>query len=571
MNLGTKRRKIKINPHVEMHGNYSIEWSYHFPLQAGMRIESSFELWFPAEKIPGAARDSLLEANLSTTRLSFADSAHEVGMHSLWILRDTAWVMEFLKSGHHKSSNQELLSSEVTVKYFTHKAREYWSHGFLARMGVLLQSDLKQSEKAMRAYLRGADLGQVASQAHFQESKRELAASLRSAYRIIQTWILWREMTSRNAQEDSKRIVLPLEAEGDGPLMLLTEMQNLAEFAMMLAARHIADLQDQVRVGLEMTQENILLLNTRKALLDDEIQTAMQDLTAKSLRLEKEKRWLQEWARICGEWRIFCHLPPFSEIILDPDSAATYFERMRDLKKRHYQVWDLGMKLESNDKRFDFWIGAGAAGVSAAFAFAATYSWTLYQAGGATTLEEQSAIALSVFALGNVIVYILKDRLKEFMKFRLREMFHVKSSSFIGECYTRMAGKSQDDKKAYQGLAEVRREAWWARSKETWTFRMWESFRILPESHAVNARIVKQTWRLPLDEILHSFDDTSHTLKFPNVDGVPKEIKVVKRTAFPFKLTVTVKSLKNRELTVVDQEFIQGRVITAGEKILRIE
>lgn len=88
--------KVRINPHVEAHGNYSIEWSYHFPLSPGQRIESEFELSFPSDKVPGAARAALAEANLSTTRLSFADSATSARFQSLIFYRDTLWLLSVL-------------------------------------------------------------------------------------------------------------------------------------------------------------------------------------------------------------------------------------------------------------------------------------------------------------------------------------------------------------------------------------------------------------------------------------------------------------------------------------------
>ena len=69
------KQKIRLRPHVEVHGQYSLEWSYHFPLESGYLIESQFDLHFSGEKISGAAKTTLSEANLSHTRFSFADSA----------------------------------------------------------------------------------------------------------------------------------------------------------------------------------------------------------------------------------------------------------------------------------------------------------------------------------------------------------------------------------------------------------------------------------------------------------------------------------------------------------------
>lgn len=120
-------------------------------------------------------------------------------------------------------------------------------------------------------------------------------------------------------------------------------------------------------------------------------------------------------------------------------------------------------------------------------------------------------------------------------------------------------------------VAFVERETRWDKVKVGLSFRVWESFHIAPEASETAARIIKQTWRLPLDEILHSMDDSRHILKLPSLDGVPREVMVKKRAIFQYRFVVRVYDWKNREMTLQDIAQQSGRILSSGDKIISVE
>lgn len=566
-------QKVRINPHVEAHGNYSIEWSYHFPLSPGQRIESEFELSFPSDKVPGAARAALAEANLSTTRLSFADSASSVRFQSLIFYRDTLWLLGVVgKDSHHDESLEKELIPRAR-RFFLHKAKDYWSEAFMPRLGIIFQSDLKRCRSSIKKLLLGSEVDRGPSWKKYAAAKHELLSSLRSAFRIIQAHHLWESLCAK--EQSSKRPSLTESPEIDGD-NFTPALADLAEFVLMLATATIGDLQSLMREAYDSYESHFAVLRSGSISSKAELDAAME-ITKKNVRhITYEQNWLSEWARIISEWRIMCRLPSLTDVAVDAQMAADYFERLRELKRLHYAYWDLKTDLVANEKKVDFWIGGSAAAVSAAFAFFGTFMWIHYQGLGpaslqdGTALQESGVVAFTIFAAGNVLVYVLKDRLKEWLKERLRERFNYSAGRWLGRCY-QLTKDTKTKLSRRIEVAEVERETRWEKTKNGLSFRVWESFHVSPEAPETAARIIKQTWRLPLDEILHSMDDSRHVLKLPSLDGIPREVMVKKRALFNYKFVVRVYDWKNRELLLLDSARQEGRILSSGDKITSVE
>ncbi|MBM3380837.1 MAG: hypothetical protein FJY29_00130 [Betaproteobacteria bacterium] len=573
--LSSTAQKVRINPHVEAHGNYSIEWSYHFPIAPGQKIEGEFELSFPSDKVPGAARAALSEANLSTTRLSFADSASSVRFQSLIYYRDTLWLLGVLgKDSHHEESLDRNLVPRAR-RFFLHRAKDYWSEAFLPRLGIIFQSDLKRCRSTIKKLVQTSDVDNGMDWEKYASAKHELLSSLRSAFRIIHAHHQWEALCAEEnqikADKKSEATISEHDAEDFTPALA-----NLAEFVLMLATATIGELQSSMRDTHDAYESHFAVLRSGSISSKIELDASIEFTKNNLRRVVREQRWLSEWARIVSEWRIMCKLPSLMDIAADAQMAAEYFERLRELKRLHYAYWDLKTDLVANEKKVDFWIGGGAAGVSAAFAFLGTFAWIHYQGLGlgsfqdGTALQESGLVAFAIFAAGNVIVYVLKDRLKEWLKERLRERFNYSAGKWLGRCY-QLAKDDQNKGQRKIEVAEIERETRWEKNKKGLSFRVWESFHIAPEVTETAARIGKQTWRLPLDEILHSMDDSRHVLKLPSLDGVPREVTVKKRALFNYKIAVRVYDWKNRELTLIDSAQQEGRILSSGDKITSVE
>jgi hypothetical protein len=411
-------QKVKINPHVEPHGNYSIEWSYHFPMTSGQRIESEFELVFPNDKVPGAARDALSSANLSTTRLSFADSAATVRFQSLIFHRDTLWMLGVLGKDSHHDESLETNAVPRARKFFLHKAKDYWSDAFLPRLGIIFQSDLKRCRSQIKRILLSSEVEKGTDWDEYFLAKRELLSSLRAAFRIVISHHLWDALCAKEhevqkslSQDERKKI------QYDDFTFPLAE---LAEFVLMLSTQTIGELQSIFKDTYEAYESHFAVLRSGSISAKTDLDIAIERTKSNVNRVVKEQNWLSEWARIVSEWRILCKLPSLADVVSDPQMAADYFERLRELKRLHYHFWDLKTDLVPNDKRLDFWIGAIPAAISAAVAFLGIALWIRYYGLEATTLQESGIVALTVLLAGNVIVYVLKDRLKEWLRDWLR-------------------------------------------------------------------------------------------------------------------------------------------------------
>lgn len=545
MELKEQKGKVKINSHLETHGNYSIEWSYHFPLQPGLRVESELEIFFPKEKLPGAARHSLSEANLSNTRLSLADSASDVRTHAIKYLRDSRWLRKNL-TRERRGAIINARVSEHAVSAFFMRAEEYWSQSFFSKTGLFLQSDMKQCTGALKSFVREEVDGKFDWQL-FHREKRHLAACLRAALRLVETRLEWTkilEMTPLLARESHVRganVDIDVKKYFD-------DVRELSEFSLILVSRTLAEVQG-------------LLTETRARM------EGKRDLEKARNRLEKEKLWLSKWVEITNDLRLKCKLKTLTEISHDPEAATHYFERMRELQRKHYEAWDLDLNLKPNESRYDFIIQGSAAAISALVAFSGLVVLTVFQGGGGLMPGEKGLIALGIFAVGNMVVYVLKDRLKDSLKQRFRKLFQ--SGRWRGNCNLTLPGEKGEVRVVE--IAEMEREVWWSRVKDDWNFHIWEEFRVTPNARTTGARIIKQVWRLPLDEILHSLDDSQHFLKVPTTDGVPREVAVLKRTVFPYRLNVVVKGWKNKRMTVIDHEHAEGRIVSAGRRLFSIE
>jgi hypothetical protein len=573
--LSSTSQKVRINPHVEAHGNYSIEWSYHFPISPGQKIEGEFELSFPSDKVPGAARAALSEANLSTTRLSFADSAASVRFQSLIYYRDTLWLLGVLgKDTHHEESLDKNLVPRAR-RFFLHKAKDYWSDAFLPRLGIIFQSDMKRCRSTIKKLIQTSDVDKGMDWEKYAHAKHELLSSMRSAFRIVQAHHQWETLCAEENKIKAERKSEQKKEEID-PEDFTPALANLAEFVLMLATATIGELQGSLRDTYDAYESHFAVLRSGSISSKAELDAAIEITKNNVNRVLKEQRWLSEWARIVSEWRIMCKLPSLMDIAADSQMAVDYFERLRELKRLHYAYWDLKTDLVANEKKVDFWIGGGAAAVSAAFAFLGTFAWIHYQGLGiasvqdGSALQESGVVAFTIFAAGNVIVYVLKDRLKEWLKERLRQRFNYSAGKWLGRCY--QVAKDEKNKSLRKiDVANIERETRWDKNKKGLSFLVWESFHIAPEATETAARIGKQTWRLPLDEILHSMDDSRHVLKLPSLDGVPREVTVKKRALFNYKIAVRVYDWKNRELTIIDSAQQEGRILSSGDKITSVE
>jgi len=551
-----------LRPHVENHGLYSIEWSYHFPLSAGLRIESQLDLDFPGEKVPGAARSSLRDANLSTTRLSFADTAATVRAQSLKFLKDTLWLLEASRAEGAGKDPRYLLVSNAE-KSFVHVAREYWTTAFFARLGVILQSDLKAGRNSLRDLMRTLKPDVPEEARELAALKGELLQSFRSALRLVRARLVWEQLL---AQERRAMETAPDPSEIRLSLRFVQQVRDLSELALSLVSASVAELQGGVREGLLLTHERMAVFQSSHVESpehDKEVETA---LAITERYFQKEKRWLSEWARIVNDQRELCGLPSLVDIASDASLATTYFERVRRLKKLHYHVWDLDLDLVPNDKRIDFWIGAGAALISGSFVFATLLLFNMEKG----AFGQGGVVAVLLFVIANGFAYMARDRMKEWLNLRLRKVFNLRTGRWTGQCVLRRASESGAAVAPIE-VAQMERESWWTEVDENWGFHVWEEFRIAPQARDTDARIVKQVWRLPLDEILHTLDNTRHILKLPSVDGEPREVPVLKHAVFPFRLRVRVKSGERRDAKIIDTASVVGRVHTAGDHVVQVE
>ncbi len=554
-------KRVRLRPHVESHGLYSMEWSYHFPLSPGYRVESQLDLDFPSEKVPGAARTSLRDANISTTRLSFADTAATVRGQSLKFLKDTLWLLYAAKSEAGEAFGPRITDAR---KSFLHVAREYWTTTFFARLGVILQSDLKACRNSLREIIRAraSTAGAHEDILATAQLKGEVLASFRAAARLVRARLVWEELLT---------IESAALAQGADPselqlsLRFVQQVRDLSELALAVVSTAVAELQQAVSEVLKTTVEQIAMVRGSQLEapeLGEEFGARLLSLQATCLG---ERRWLAEWARHCNDLRLLCGLPSLVDLAADPSLAASHYERVRTLKKQYYHVWDLDLDLKPNDTRFDFWIGAGAAGISALFAFGALLAFGIHRA----PFEQQGAFALVAFALANAGIYVAKDRLKEWLKVNLRTVLSLRLGRWTGECTLRSEGAPEGSEALKVALME--RETWWTEKDENWSFHVWEEFRITPDAASADARIAKQVWRLPLDEILHTLDSTRHVLKIPSADGEAREVPVLKHTEFPFRLRVRVRRWEAKRMEVVDRAYVVGRVRTAGDHIFSVE
>lgn len=540
-----QHRKVQLNPHVETHGKYSIEWSYHFPLKPGMRVESEFAVLFPSEKVPGAARASLSEANLSTTRLSFADTSSDVHIYSLKLLSDVRWVHELAVSRRARNSENSINRSAVgqalkVRKFLLHHAREYWAPLFLAKLGVILQSDLKKTVQMLNASFRTSAEERALNKIQICNQRHSLLQSLHSAHRIVRAKQILHSILD-GLQFSEIGVCESQEAKNESieTQKLVTQMRDLAELAIGLVAQAVAEIQDTLA----------------------EIQHDGKDFI-----------WMTHWAQLCESWRKSSGLISYQEISQDANLATLYFERLRELKKMHYHSWDLDIDLHPNEQRFALAIGSVAAGISATFALMSTLAVSFSVTNGRPTFsaQEQGIIAVVVFIFANVLIYIVKDQMKDFLKRKLNVFFHIRSNRWVGQCFLRNSGKKSMEENTIE-VANVERECWWTREAGTWKFQLWEEFKVTPKAHSTDARIVKQVWRLPLDEILHSLDNMRYALKLPSINGIPAEIDVFKRVTFPFKFVVQVKSWKNKEVKIIDMAAVEGQIVTSGDRIFAID
>lgn len=565
--------KVRINPHVEAHGNYSIEWSYHFPLSPGQRIESEFELSFPSDKVPGAARAALVEANLSTTRLSFADSATSARFQSLIFFRDTLWLLGVLGRNARQEDSLDASLVPRARRFFLHKAKDYWSDAFMPRLGIIFQSDLKRCRSQIKKIILNSEIEKGPSWQNYALAKHELLNSLRAAYRVVQCHLIWDTISGKNQNRNHANFFNEKSSDSDD---FVPALADLAEFIIMLVTGTIGDLQSLMREAYDSYESHFAVLRSGSISSKAELEAALASTQKHVTRIASEQIWLSDWARILSEWRLVCRLPSLTDVASDSHVAADYFERLRELKRTHYAYWDLKTDLIANEKKVDFWIGGGAAGVSAAFAFLGTFLWIQYQGLNLASMQDGNAlqrsgvVAFTIFAAGNVIVYVLKDRLKEWLKDRLRQRFNYSAGLWMGRCYQQVRDKKLKQSRRIE-VADVERETRWDKTKSGLSFRIWESFHVSPEATETAARIIKQTWRLPLDEILHSMDDSRHVLKLPALDGIPREVTVKKRALFHYKFAVRVYYWKNRELELLDSAQQQGRILSSGDKITSVE
>ena len=565
--------KVRINPHVEAHGNYSIEWSYHFPLSPGQRIESEFELSFPSDKVPGAARAALAEANLSTTRLSFADSATSARFQSLIFFRDTIWLLSVLGRDSRQEEKLDATLVPRARRFFLHKAKDYWSDAFMPRLGIIFQSDLKRCRSQIKRIILDSELDKGPAWQEYANAKHQLLSSLRAAYRVVQSHLIWENICGKSKRGTDAQFYNSTQLDDDD---FVPALADLSEFIIMLVTGTIGELQSLMREAYDSYESHFAVLRSGSISSKAELEVALSSTQLHVKRIASEQIWLCDWARILSEWRIVCRLPALTDVASDSQIAADYFERLRELKRAHYAYWDLKTDLIANEKKVDFWIGGGAAGISAAFAFLGTFMWIQYQGLNLNSIQDGNAlqrsgvVAFTIFAAGNVIVYVLKDRLKEWLKDRLRQRFNYSAGLWMGRCYQVIRDKKLKQAKRIE-VADIERETRWDKTKSGLSFRIWESFHVSPEAPETAARIIKQTWRLPLDEILHSMDDSRHVLKLPALDGIPREVMVKKRALFHYKFAVRVYHWKNRELELLDSAQQQGRILSSGDKITSVE
>jgi hypothetical protein len=533
--------EVALKPHLEAHGHHAVEWSYHFPLFNVDVIEADLDILIPEEKAPVAAREMLLRGLISHTRFSLAVDSSSVEEVTRRFLDDSVWIRNQLCRPDVSCGLADLENSPVLLRY----GRDYFTMGFLSRLALMNQSSLKRAARRFTQLLRSIPVERFDEfRTEFNAGIEALDRALASAERCIAAVRVWRDMRARARAH-------PDWSEG-APSSLLerlcAELEEIAELLLGLMGKSIADAQE--------ASFNVLDL-----------------CVVEGVRCEVEtlSHWVESLCRLRAEFG----LPSIAELSSDPELAAKFYERTMEVKRIQYRKWDLAVNLDPVDRGIDFWIGAVAAGISALFAFAATVLTAFaFQGPNSLSFTETGLIALSFFAAANVVIYIIKDRMKELLKVYVRRHLKLKGGRWEGGCNF-LPPRFEVEHDAAGVPAEVlklKRRLWWHKDGDDVRLRINECFEPQDGAAKTPSGTIKQVWKIPFDEILDTFDDSTHVLRLPSVEGRPQHVETLKRSTLPFRVVVRTRLRDGkRGSKLLDESVLKGNIVISGSRIVGVE
>jgi hypothetical protein len=532
---------VALKPHLEAHGYHAVEWSYHFPLFNVDAIEADLDILIPEEKAPPAAREMLFKDLIAHTRFSLAVDPSAVEELTKRFFDDSVWIRTQLCRGEGSCGLADLENSPILLRY----GRDYFTMGFLSRLALMQQSSLKRAARRFTQRLRSIPLERFEEcRAEFNSSVEALDRALVSTEQCIGAVRVWRDLRARaRAHPDWRKLEKPSLLE-----RLCSELEEIAELLLGLMGKCIADAQEA----------SFNVLDSRPV---EGVRSEVETLS----------RWVESLCRLRAEFG----LPSIAELLSDPELASKFYERSMEVKRTQYRKWDLSVNLDPVDSGIDFWIGAVAAGVSALFAFVATVL-TAFALQGPNSLSftETGLVALSFFAAANVVIYIIKDRMKELLKVYVRRHLKLKGGRWEGGCnfLPPRFEVEHDAATAPVEVLKLRRRLWWHKDDDDVRLRVNEVFEPQTGTAKTPSGTIKQVWKISFDEILDLFDDSTHILRLPSVEGRPQHIETLKRSTLSFRVSVRTRVRDGKKsFKLVDESQLSGHIVISGNRIVGVE
>jgi hypothetical protein len=546
--LPRDKNKIALKPHLEPHGNHSVEWSYHFPIVNTALIQADIDIVIPMEKAPSLARELLLKGIIAHTRFSLAVETSSVQEVTSAFYGDSCSIQSRLCGPQSVASIEELDNSPKLLR----RGENYFTMGFLSRLALMHQSGLKRSARQFSQILKKLEADNHQSfYSEFSASIALLERVLRSSEQAIAAIRAWREI-----RKFARVRSLPAEESGKSLLERhCAELDEIAELLLGMMGKTIADAQDSAFDALDNGYRSSILGSTEEL-------------------IRNEVASLSRWTTILCQLRSEFGLPCIADLSQNPEMAACHYKRSLEVKRTQYRKWDLSVDLEPVDRGVDFWIGAAAAGISALFAFFATVLIAVgFQGPNSLSFTQTGIIALSLFAGANAVIYVIKDRMKELLKVYVRKYLRLKGGRWEGACQFVPPSFEVEHNVGQKPstVMKLSRRLWWSRDHEEWHLRISEEFVPLVNIANTPSSTMKQVWKIPLDEILHTFDDSTHVIRLPSIDGRPQHVETLKRSTLPFKISIRTKTREGKELRLLDESKLQGEIVISGSRIMGVD
>jgi hypothetical protein len=230
--------------------------------------------------------------------------------------------------------------------------------------------------------------------------------------------------------------------------------------------------------------------------------------------IRKRLNTLSQWTSDLAFMRAQLGLTNLTSLSSDPELAARFFERSLELKRIHYRKWDLTTVLNPT------------------------------------------------------------PTLKEFSKTNFRRLLHLKGSKCEGTCtFTppEVVQNPQMNSPCTFTVLNLERRTAWEKQGRDWQLHLHERFRPALAGKKFPTNSIKQLWRIPFDEILHTLDDTLHVLRLPSIEGRPVHVKTHKRVTFPFEIHVQTFATQGHHKLIADSCSLKGHIIVYGAQIVSIE